>query len=105
MSEATTSLSKRERRIKSAKNIGSILMYIGSAAITIPAVQRVKQTQNGFMATCAAGTGAMLSLGLGKIASNILDKTIDKTAGFFDDVKPKKPVENDSEDASAEENE
>ena len=70
-------------------------MYIGSAAMTIPMIQRARENQNGLMGSCAIGAGTMISIGIGKMASNILNKAIDKTVDFWDDVKPVKPAKND----------
>ena len=91
---------ERTRLIKGIKNVGDLIMYIGSAAITIPAINKAKENQNGFMGSCATGAGAMLSVGLGKAASNIFNKVVDKVADFVDDVTPEKK-ESKSEDAES----
>ena len=78
-------------------------MYIGSAALTIPSIQKSRENQNGLMGSCAVGAGAMISVGMGKVASNIFNKVVDKAADFFDDVKPKeKKVSEESEEAEEE---
>ena len=100
MSGKTTSQqSKRDKWVETGKLCGDLIMYIGSAAIASSAVRKVKENSNGLMGACATGTGAVLSVGAGKIASNILNKIIDKTVAFFDDVKPeeKKTVTEDEE--------
>ena len=88
----------KERLIKGIKNVGNLVMYIGSAAITIPAINRAKESQNGFMGSCATGAGAMLSIGMGKAASGIFNKVVDKVADFVDDVKPEKKVSETNEE-------
>lgn len=64
-------------------------MYIGSAALIRPQIQRAKETQNGVLGICATGAGIALAIGLGGVASNFLNKAIDKGIRFWDDVKPK----------------
>lgn len=74
-------------------------MYIGSAALVMPMIQKARENNNVLMGTCAIGAGAIISVGLGKIASNIFNKTVDKVSDFWDDVKPaeKNKEENDAE--------
>ena len=96
---STVNNEKRDKVVKNIKTGADLIMYIGSAAMTIPAIKKAKENSNSLMGSCAVGTGAMLSLGIGKIASNILNKAIDKTVEFIDDVKPKPKDEEDEEEA------
>ena len=81
-------------------------MYIGSAALAMPVIQKAREKNNGLMGICALGAGAIISIGVGKMASNIFNKTVDKVYDFIDDVKPKekekKFIEDTSEDEEAE---
>lgn len=78
------------------------MMYVGSAGLIMPFIQNARERQNGVMGLCSAGAGVILSIGLGNIASNILNKTIDKVVDFWDDVKPNGPAEKKSENEKAE---
>ena len=76
-------------------------MYVGSAAMTIPMIQKARENQNGLVGSCAIGAGAMLSVGIGKVASNIFNKVVDKTASFIGDTKTvdaKAPSEEDEKE-------
>lgn len=77
------------RVIRNVKTGGDILMYIGSAALMRPQIQRAKENQNGILGTCATGAGIILAFGLGSVASTFMHKAIDKVVDFWDDVKPK----------------
>lgn len=100
MSEGTTS-KKTANWVENGKLCGDLVMYIGSAAIASTAIRKVRENNNGLMGACAIGTGAMLSVGLGQIASNILNKVIDKSVAFFSNSKTKTnkqvPEETDEE--------
>ena len=102
----TTSKSRRDRRNRTIQNVktgGDLIMYIGRAALTIPAVQKARENQNGLMGACAIGAGAIISMGLGKLTSNIFHKVVDKAVDFWDDVKPaEKPEENEEPDEDEE---
>ena len=63
-------------------------MYVGCAGLMIPQIQRSRENQNSLMGLCTVGAGAVLSVGLGSLASRIFDKTVDKIVDFWDDVKP-----------------
>lgn len=65
------------------------MMYIGSAGLLIPMIRNAKQNQNAMMGICATSAGAILSVGLGNLASKVLNKTVDKVVDFWDDVNPK----------------
>lgn len=64
-------------------------MYVGSAALMMPQIQKAKENQNGILGFCSAITGATLAIGLGSIASKLMNKAIDKGVHFWDEVKPK----------------
>lgn len=84
-----TSASKREKIVQNAKLAGNLVMYIGSAAIANAILKKTRENQNGLMSACAIGTGAMLSIGAGKMASGIFNRVVDKTVEFIDEVKPR----------------
>ena len=67
------------------------MMYIGSASLVMPFVQKAREDHNSVMGACAMGAGVILSIGLGNFASKLLNQTIDKAVEFWDDVKPKEP--------------
>lgn len=92
---------RRDRRIQNVKTGGDLMMYIGSAGLLIPVIRKAKENQNPIMNICATGAGAILSVGLGNMASKLFNKTLDKVVDFWDDVKPSGPAENKQE---AEEN-
>ena len=83
--------SRRKKRIQNVKTGGDLMMYIGSAGLLIPMIRKAKENQNGLMGICATGAGAILSVGLGNVASKIFNKTVDKVADFWEDVKPSGP--------------
>lgn len=89
---------KREKRIQNVKTAGNLMMYIGSAGLLIPMIRNAKQNQNSIMGICATGAGAILSVGLGSVASKVLNKTVDKVVDFWDDVNPK-PVPKKKQEA------
>lgn len=89
---------RKEKRIQNVKAGGDMMMYIGSAGLMMPMIRKAKESQNGIMGACAVGAGAILSVGLGNIASKILNKTIDKVVDFWDDVKPSGPAEKKQEE-------
>lgn len=78
-------------------------MYIGSTAMIIPAIQKARQNNNFLMGTCAIGAGAIISMGLGKIASGIFNRAVDKVVDFCDDVKPKSEEANEEDKAEEDE--
>ena len=80
------------------------MMYVGSAGLIMPFIQNSRERQNGVMGLCSAGAGVVLSIGLGNIASKILNKTIDKVVDFWDDVKPNGPAEKKDEKSEPEDN-
>ena len=88
---------RREKRIHNVKTGGDLMMYVGSAGLMMPMIRKAKESQNGIMGACAVGAGAILSVGLGNIASKILNKTVDKVVDFWDDVKPSGPAEEKQE--------
>ena len=93
---------KREKIIKNIKRGGSVVMYIGTAGLVSPIVRRARENQNGAMGVCSTGAGVVLSAGVGKLASDIFCKIVDKVADFWDDIKPAPSEE--SEKKGAEEN-
>ena len=92
---------KREKIIKNIKRGGSVVMYVGTAGLVSPMVRRARETQNGAMGVCSTGAGVVLSAGVGKLASDIFCKIVDKVADFWDDVKPNNE---ETEKKGAEEN-
>lgn len=84
---------KRERIIRNVKRGGSVVMYVGTAGLISPMVRKARETQNGAMGICSTGAGVVLSAGIGKLASDIFSKVVDKVADFWDDVKPQKTSE------------
>ncbi len=89
---------RRERRIQNVKTGGHLAMYIGSAGLMMPQIQKARESQNGIMGLCAVGAGAVISVGLGGLASKIFDKTVDKVVNFWDDVKPSGPAQKSEEE-------
>lgn len=83
---------RRRKRIQNIKTGGSLMMYIGSAGLMMPMIQKARERQNGVMGLCAAGAGVILSVGLGNVASRIFGKTVDRVVDFWDDVKPSGPA-------------
>lgn len=95
---------RRKKRIKNIKTGGDLMMYVGSAALMSPFIRRAQQEQNGVMGICATCAGAVLTIGMGNVASKILEKTIDKVVDFWDDVKPSGPAKKvEKKDAEPEE--
>lgn len=84
---------KRERIIRNVKRGGSVVMYVGTAGLISPMVRKARETQNGAMGICSTGAGVVLSAGIGKLASDIFGKVVDKVVDFWDDVKPQKTSE------------
>ena len=73
------------------------MMYIGSAALMLPCIKKARESQNSIMGLCATGAGAILSVGLGNAASKLFNKTVDKIADFWEDVKPSGPAKTKQE--------
>ena len=100
--EKSGTSNSREKWIKGIKTGGDLIMYIGSAALATAAIRKAKDyTNNPLMSACATGTGAMLSIGAGKMASNIFNKVVDRTINFIDDVSPKDGEKNEEGNVSA----
>lgn len=97
MSDTKKKKMDREKIIKYAKTGGDILMYVGSASLMIPQIQKSKETNNGILGTCGTFAGIVLSAGLGGLASGVFNTLVDKTVDFWDDVKPKETSDSDSE--------
>ena len=89
--------SRRDTIIKNVKTGGDVIMYAGSAGLMIPAIQKAKENQNGLLGACAVGAGAVISIGLGGIASKFLHNVIDKAVSFWDDVKAKDKKEDEDD--------
>ena len=79
------------------------MMYVGSAALISPLIRKAQQEQNGVMGICATCAGAILTIGMGNVASKILEKTIDKVIDFWDDVKPSGPAKKPENEVQPEE--
>lgn len=88
---------RREKRIQNVKTGGDLMMYVGSAALMLPCIKKARENQNSIMGLCATGAGAILSVGLGSAASKLFNKTVDKIADFWEDVKPSGPAEKKQE--------
>lgn len=97
--------SRRKKRIQNVKAGGDLMMYIGSAGLLIPMIRKAKENQNSLMGICATGAGAILSVGLGNMASKIFNKTVDKVSDFWEDVKPNGPYIKKPQQAEEEEEE
>lgn len=97
--KVTQDKERREKILKNVKTGGDLLMYIGSAGLMNPLIRDARQDQNGAMKLCSFGAGAILSLGLGSIASKVFNKLVDKTVDFYDDVKPKKKSDESDKEA------
>ena len=84
---------KRAKLIKNIKTGGNMMMYIGSAGLINPIIRRARDNQqSSALKFCTTATGAVVSIGIGNIASKWLNKAIDTIADFIDDVNPKKPA-------------
>lgn len=102
--EKYSSIARRRKRIKNIKTGGDLMMYVGSAGLMMPVIRKAREQENGVMGICAFGAGTVLAIGLGNLASSILNKTIDKVVDFWDDVKPNGPakkVQKKAEDPEA----
>lgn len=86
-----------KKRIQNVKTGGHIAMYIGAAGLMMPQIQKSRES-NAVIRFCSLGAGALLSVGLGKLASKIFDQTVDKAIDFWDDVKPSGPNEEEKKD-------
>lgn len=87
----------REKIIKDVKIGGDILMYVGSAGLVKPHIQKAKENENGLLGSCSTGAGIILSAALGSVASGVFNKVVDKVVDFWDDVKPKEETEIEEE--------
>lgn len=90
---------RRRKRIQNVKTGGHLAMYIGAAGLMMPQIQKSRENANGIMKLCSLGAGAILSVGLGQIASRLFDSTVDKAVNFWDDVKPNGPNEKTQKEA------
>lgn len=95
--------SKRKKRLENIKAGGDMMMYIGSASLIMPMVQKARENRNGIMGTCALSAGVILSIGIGNFASKILNQTIDKAVAFWEEVKPNGPEKNPEKKTGEEE--
>lgn len=89
---------RRQKRIQNVKTGGDMVMYLGSAGLMMPWMKKSRETQNGIMGLFSTCAGAVISIGLGNIASKIFNKTVDKVADFWDDVKPSGPNKKSTEE-------
>ena len=102
MSNEKSSTSNREKWIKGINTAGDLVMYIGSAALATTAIRKAKENNNPLMSACAVGTGAMLSIGAGKMSSSIFNRVVDKAVEFIDDAAPKEKKNEESTVCSTE---
>lgn len=79
----------RSRMIDGVKTGGTLMMYLGSAGLINPMIQKARENQSGAMSLCSIGAGTVISLGVGAFASKLFNKFVDKAVDFWDDVKPK----------------
>lgn len=89
-------MADREKIIKNVKRGGSVMAYIGTANLIRPLVAKAREDKNGAMQICSIFGGTVLSLGIGKIATDWMNNAIDKVVEFLDDVKPKKKEESET---------
>lgn len=94
-------MADREKIIKNVKRGGSVMVYIGTANLIRPFVNRAREDQNGAMQACTIFGGTVLSLGIAKIATNWMNSVVDKVIDFVDDVKPKKKPSEKKEEEKA----
>ena len=89
-------MADKEKIIKNIKTGGDLMMYIGSAGIVSNVLSKNREHKNPAMNACILGSGAIFSLGLGKLASSWFEKAVDEIVKFVDDVKkPEKKKENE----------
>ena len=84
------SMADKEKIIKNVKRGGTVMVYVGTANLVRPFVNKAREDQNGAMQACTIFGGTVLSLGIAKIANKWMNTMVDKVVDFIEDVKPKK---------------
>ena len=84
---------KRSKLVKNVKRGGTVMVYVGTANLVRPLINKAREDQNGAMQACAIFSGTILTLGIAKKVNEWMNTAVDKIIDFFDDVKPKKTEE------------
>lgn len=80
----------RNKVIKNIKDGGSMVIYVGTAALMKPYITRDNDERNAVGKVCSIASGTVMSLGIANWASKFFGKLVDEVADFVDDVKTKK---------------
>ncbi len=89
----------RKEMIDIVKKSGNVMVYVGTANLMRPIINKAREDQNGAMQACTILGGAVISFGIAKKASEWMNMAIDKFIDFIDDVKPKRKPEKEEENA------
>lgn len=80
-------MADRTKIINAIKTAGSLMMYIGSAGLMSQFANKAQENHNAVTNGCIFASSAVLSLGMGKLASGWFEKAVDDVTEFIDDVK------------------
>lgn len=91
-----TKQDKREKIKENIKSAGSVAIYIGTASMMKPVVQRGTADKNPLTKLCGIFSGTVVSCGISHYASRWFGAVVDKMSDFIDEVrKPPKVKEGD----------
>ena len=83
-------MADQSKIVKRVKDIGSLVIYIGTAYLMKPYITRDNDQRNAVGKVCSAASGTVISYGVANYASKFFGKIVDEVADFINDVKPQK---------------
>lgn len=93
----------RNSIIKSIKDGGSLVIYVGTASLMKPYITRDNEERSVVGKVCSTASGAVISLGVANFASKVFGKIVDEVVDFVNDIhkKPKPKTETEGGDQNA----
>lgn len=77
----------KDNLVKNIKTGGSMAIYIGTASIIKPIINKNNHERNLLTKMCSVVSGTVISCGISHMASKWFGNIVDKVADFIDDVK------------------
>lgn len=83
----------KNKLIKSIKDGGSLVIYVGTASLMKPYIVRDNDERSIVGKVCSTASGTVISLGVANFASKVFGKIVDEVSEFIADIR-KKPESN-----------
>lgn len=81
---------EQSKTVKRIKDVGSLIIYIGTAYLMKPYITRDNDQRNAVGKACSVASGTVISCGVANYASKFFGKMVDDVADFINDVRPPK---------------